>query len=165
MARSSYPEPAVPGKFSRWVTKKSATEWVRDWRTGQNRRRTVDCWDVQGRADGVLWAKRFRRAGLARNRKERLDGGYAAGLSSELSNWASNDRTCRDLPFRAPRRTLPTDVRRRHWALVFGAGRPVEPESAELMSMCSATEHFGPVLRRAQNDQSGVAMRRQALAW
>jgi len=69
MARSSYPEPVVPGTFSSWVTNKSTTEQVQDWRTGQSRRRTVDCWDVQGRADGVLWAKRFRRAGLARTWK------------------------------------------------------------------------------------------------
>jgi len=81
MARSSYPEPAVPGKFSSWVTKKSTTERVQDRRPGQTRRRAVDCWDVQGRADGVLWAKRFRRAGLARTWKERLDAGYAAGLA------------------------------------------------------------------------------------
>jgi hypothetical protein len=80
MPRSNYPDPVVPGQFSSWATKKSTTERVRDWRTGQSRRRTVDCWDVQGRADGVLWAKRFRRAGLARTWKERLDAGYAAGL-------------------------------------------------------------------------------------
>jgi hypothetical protein len=84
MARSSYPDPAVPGTFSSWVTKKSTIERVQDWRTGQTRRRVVDCWDVQGRADGVLWAKRFRRAGLARTWKERLDAGYAAGLPFDL---------------------------------------------------------------------------------
>ena len=39
---------------------------------------------MQGRADGVLWAKRFRRAGLARTWKERLDAGYAAGLPFDL---------------------------------------------------------------------------------
>ena len=75
MARSSYPDPAVPEKFSSWVTKKSTTERVRDCRTGQTHHRVVDCWDVQGRADRVLWAKRFRRAGLARMWKERLDAG------------------------------------------------------------------------------------------
>jgi hypothetical protein len=52
MPRTSYPEPVVPGKFSSRVTKKTTTERVRDWRTGQTSRRTVDCWDVQGRADG-----------------------------------------------------------------------------------------------------------------
>ena len=83
-ARSSYPRLVVPGKFSSWVTKKSTTERVQDWRTGQTLRRVVDCWDVQGRADGVLWAKRFRRAGLARTCKERLDAGYAAGLPFDL---------------------------------------------------------------------------------
>jgi hypothetical protein len=74
----------VPGKFSSWVTKKSTTEQVHDRRIGQTRRQVVDCWDVQGRADGVLWAKRFRRAGLARTWKERLDAGYAAGLPFDL---------------------------------------------------------------------------------
>ena len=54
MARSSYPEPVVPGKFCSWVAKKSTTERVRDRRSGQTHRRFVDCWDVQGRADGVL---------------------------------------------------------------------------------------------------------------
>jgi hypothetical protein len=56
MARSSYPESVVPRTFSSWVTKKSTTERVRDWRTGHARRRIVNCWDVQGRADGVLRA-------------------------------------------------------------------------------------------------------------
>jgi hypothetical protein len=51
---------------------------------GQTRRRVVDCWDVQGRADSVMWAKRFRPAGLARTWKERLDAGYAAGLPFDL---------------------------------------------------------------------------------
>jgi hypothetical protein len=54
MARSGYPDPVVPGKFSSWVTKKSTTERIRGWRTGQTSRRTVACWDVQERADGVL---------------------------------------------------------------------------------------------------------------
>jgi hypothetical protein len=84
IARSSYPDPVLPGKFSSRVTKKSTTEPVRDWRTGQTRRRIVDCWDVRGRADGVLWAKRLRRARLARTWKERLDAGYAAGLPFNL---------------------------------------------------------------------------------
>jgi hypothetical protein len=69
MARSSYPDLAGPGKFSSWVTKKSTTERVRDWTTGETRRRTVDCWDEQG---------------LARTWKERLDAGYAAGLPFDL---------------------------------------------------------------------------------
>jgi hypothetical protein len=38
----------------------------------------------QGRANGVLWAKRFRRAGLARTWKERVDAGYASGLPLDL---------------------------------------------------------------------------------
>jgi hypothetical protein len=38
MARGSYPEPVVPGKFSSWVTKKSTTERVQDCRMGQTRR-------------------------------------------------------------------------------------------------------------------------------
>jgi hypothetical protein len=84
MPLSNYPDPVVPGTFSSWVTKKSTTEQVHDSRTGQTRRRIVDCWDVQGRADAVLWAKRFRRAGLAKTWKERLDAGYAAGQPFDL---------------------------------------------------------------------------------
>ena len=84
MTRSSYPAPAVPRTFSSWVTKKSTTERVRDPRTGETRRRPVDCWDVEGRADGVVWAKRFRRAGLAQTWKERMDADFAAGLSFDL---------------------------------------------------------------------------------
>jgi hypothetical protein len=34
---------------------------VKEPLTGEARRRAVDCWDVEGRADGVAWAKRFRR--------------------------------------------------------------------------------------------------------
>jgi hypothetical protein len=84
MARSKYPAPAVPRTFSSWVTKKSTTERVKEPRAGDARRRTVDCWDVEGRADGVVWAKRFRRAGLAQTWKERLDADYAAGLPFDL---------------------------------------------------------------------------------
>lgn len=85
MARSSYPDPAVPRTFSSWVTKKSTAERMKDPRTGEARRRPADCWDVEGRADGVVWAKRFRRAGLAQTWKERLDADYAAGLPFDLA--------------------------------------------------------------------------------
>jgi hypothetical protein len=78
MARRTDPSPAVPGKVASSVTKHSKPERVRDCSTEQTRSRTVDCWDMQGRADGVLSAKRFRRAGLARTWKERLDAGSAA---------------------------------------------------------------------------------------
>jgi hypothetical protein len=84
MPRSSHPDPVVPGKLSSWVTKGSTTKRVRDWQTGQTCRRTVECWDVQGRTDRALWAKRFRRAGLARTRKERLDAAHAASLPFDL---------------------------------------------------------------------------------
>jgi integrase len=84
MARSSYPDPAVPRTFSCWVTKKATTERVKDPRSGELRRRSVDCWDVEGRADGVVWAKRFRRAGLAQTWRERLDSDHAAGLPFDL---------------------------------------------------------------------------------
>ena len=84
MARSSYPDPAVPRTFSSWVTKKVTTERVKDARSSEPRRRSVDCWDVEGRADGVVWAKRFRRAGLAQTWKERLDADYASGLPFDL---------------------------------------------------------------------------------
>lgn len=84
MPRSDYPEPFIPRSFSSWVTKKSTTDRLRDPKTGEVRRRTVDCWDVEGRADGVVWAKRFRRAGLAQAWKERLDADVAGGLPFDL---------------------------------------------------------------------------------
>jgi hypothetical protein len=54
MARREYPDPVVPRTFSSWAAKKSTTERATDARNGQTRRRTVDCWDVEGRADGVV---------------------------------------------------------------------------------------------------------------
>jgi hypothetical protein len=70
---------------------------VQDWRTGETHRRVVDCWDVQGRADGVLWAKRFRCAGLARTWKGRLDADYAAGLPFDLRTQAVRHTSGRKL--------------------------------------------------------------------
>lgn len=84
MPRGEYPDPFVPRTFSCWVTKKSTTERSKDPRTGEVRRRPVDCWDVEGRADGVVWAKRFRRAGLAQSWKDRLEADLAAGLPFDL---------------------------------------------------------------------------------
>lgn len=84
MARSNYPDPAVPRTFSSWVTKRSTTERATDARNGQTRRRSVDCWDVEGRADGVVWSKRFRRASQAQTWKERLDSDVVAGLAFDL---------------------------------------------------------------------------------
>jgi integrase len=84
MSKRSYPAAGVPRTFSSWVTKKATTERVKDPRTGETRPRLVDCWDVEGRADGVVWAKRFRRAGLAQTWKDRLDADNAAGLAFDL---------------------------------------------------------------------------------
>ena len=35
---------------------------------------------MKGKADGVQWLKRFRKAGLAQAWKERVDGDFAKGL-------------------------------------------------------------------------------------
>jgi hypothetical protein len=74
----------VPRTFSGWVTKVATTDRVKGPRSGVARHRSVDGWDVEGRADGVVWAKRFRRAGLAQLGKERLDADYVAGLPFDL---------------------------------------------------------------------------------
>ena len=84
MPRQSPEEPWVPRTFSVWVTKKRTTAWTVDRASGQRRRREVDCWDVGGRADGVQWLKRFRRAGLAQSWKEQLEAEFEAGLPFDL---------------------------------------------------------------------------------
>jgi integrase len=75
----------VPRTFSVWVTKKGTTDWAVDRATGQRRRRAVECWDVGGRADGVQWLKRFRRAGLAQTWKEQLEADFCAGLRFDIA--------------------------------------------------------------------------------
>ena len=81
MARSSYPEPVVPGTFSSWVTKESTTEQVHDWRTGQTRRRLL------GRA-GSCRRGAVRQTVPARRPGQDLEGAirrrYAAGLPFDL---------------------------------------------------------------------------------
>ncbi len=81
---SSSQEPWVPKTFSVWISKKRTSEAVVDRATGAPRRREVDCWDVGGRADGVQWLKRFRRAGLAQAWKEQLEAGFTAGLPFDV---------------------------------------------------------------------------------
>lgn len=80
-----YPDPWVPKTFSTWTVKASTIERVADRSTGAVRRRRVDCWDVKGKADGVQWLKRFRRAGLAQTWKERVDRDFARGLPFDLA--------------------------------------------------------------------------------
>lgn len=79
----SYPDPWVPRTFSTWIKKHSTAERAVD-RSGATQRRRVDCWDLEGRADGVQWLKRFRRAGLAQTWNERLASDFAAGLPFDL---------------------------------------------------------------------------------
>ncbi len=79
MART-YPDPWVPRTFSAWITKHTTNQRTTDRVTGAVVRRSVDCWDVEGRADGVQWLKRFRKAGLAQTWKARMEADFAAGL-------------------------------------------------------------------------------------
>ncbi|MDQ6839707.1 MAG: tyrosine-type recombinase/integrase [Actinomycetota bacterium] len=76
----TYPDPWVPRSFSTWIKKGSTVERA----SAGGGRRTVDCWDVAGRVDGMQWRKRFRRAGHARTWKERLERDFAAGLPFDL---------------------------------------------------------------------------------
>ncbi len=73
-------EPFVPRTFSCAVSKKTSTKTSVDARTGERQSRSVDVWDVRGRANGRQWAKRFNRAGLAHSCKDRLDREFALGL-------------------------------------------------------------------------------------
>ena len=79
MART-YPDPWVPKTFSAWVNKHSTYERATKHSTGSVVRKPIDCWDLEGRADGVQWLKRFRRAGLAHTWMGRLEADFAAGL-------------------------------------------------------------------------------------
>jgi integrase len=83
MART-YPDPFVPRTFSCWITRATTTEQLRDRRTGERRSRPADRWDVEGRADGIQWAKRFRRAGLAQTWKDQLERDFAGGQLFDL---------------------------------------------------------------------------------
>jgi integrase len=78
MART-YPDPWVPRTFSAWISKHTTNQRTTDRVTGAVVQRPVDCWDVQGRADGVQWLKRFRKAGLAQTWKARMEADFAAG--------------------------------------------------------------------------------------
>ena len=82
----SYPEAAVPREFSCWVLRTSTMVTVVDHRSGRRSTRPADRWDVRGRADGVQFAKRFVRAGLAQAWKEQLDRGFASGLPFDLKS-------------------------------------------------------------------------------
>jgi len=75
MARE-YPDPWVPRMFSAWTVKGSTAQ--------RGNGRSVECWDVKGKADGVLWAKRFRRAGVAQAWRDRVERDFALGLAFDL---------------------------------------------------------------------------------
>ncbi len=83
MARD-YADARVPRTFSTWIVKASTFQRASDRSTVQVRRRLLDCWDVKGKADGVQWLKRFRKAALAQAWKERLDRDFAKGLPFDL---------------------------------------------------------------------------------
>jgi len=83
MARN-YPDPWVPRTFQAWVVKQSRVERVTDRSTGEVWRRNVDCWDVKGKSDGVQWFKRFHKAGLAENWRERAERDFTRGLPFDL---------------------------------------------------------------------------------
>jgi hypothetical protein len=82
----TYPDPRRPRTFQAWVVKNQRVERVTDRATGEVRRRKVDCWDVKGKADGVQWFKRFRRAGLAETWKERTERDFARGFPFDLKS-------------------------------------------------------------------------------
>ena len=75
MARA-YPDPWVPRTFSAWTVKSSTAQRASG--------RSVDCWDVKGKADGVLWAKRFRKAGTAQAWRDRVERDFPLGLPFDL---------------------------------------------------------------------------------
>lgn len=85
MART-YPDPWRPRTFQAWVVKNQRVERVTDRATREVRRRKVDCWDVKGKADGVQWFKRFRRAGLAETWKERAERDFTRGFLFDLKS-------------------------------------------------------------------------------
>ena len=85
MARN-YPDPWRPRTFQAWVVKSQRVERFPDRATREIRRRKVDCWDVKGKADGIQWFKRFRRAGLAETWKERAERDFARGFPFDLKS-------------------------------------------------------------------------------
>ena len=76
MARE-YPDPWVPRTFSAWTVKGSTAERA-------SGRSVDDCWDVKGKAYGVLWAKRFRKAGTAQAWRDRVERDFPLGLPFDL---------------------------------------------------------------------------------
>jgi integrase len=82
----TYPDPWRPRTFQAWIVKNQRVERVTDRATREVRRRKVDCWDVKGKADGVQWFKRFRRAGLAETWKERAERDFARGFPFDLKS-------------------------------------------------------------------------------
>jgi integrase len=76
-------EPWVPHKFSVWVTKKQTVSPTKD-RNGKTVRRSVDCWDVGGRVDGIQYLKRFAKASEANQWKSWLERDYALGLPFDV---------------------------------------------------------------------------------
>ena len=70
------PDPWVPRTFSAWTVKGSTAQ--------RGNGRSVDCWDVKGKADGVVWAKRFRKAGVAQSWRDRLERDFPLGLPLDL---------------------------------------------------------------------------------
>lgn len=84
MPKANYPEPFVPTSFSCWITRTTATLKVSDRRTGERVIKREPRWEVEGRANGVQWAKRFKRAGLAEKWRDDLERGAAEGLAFDL---------------------------------------------------------------------------------
>ena len=82
----NYPDPWRPRTFQAWIVKNQRVERVTDRATREVRRRKVDCWDVKGKADGIQWFKRFRRAGLAETWKERAERDFARGFPFDLKS-------------------------------------------------------------------------------
>ncbi len=92
MARD-YPDPWVPKTFSTWIVKGSANQ--------RSTNRAADFWDVKAKVDGVLCAKRFRKAGLAQAWKDRIDRDFPRGLPFDPRTKQSSRRS---RPRRRPRR-------------------------------------------------------------
>jgi integrase len=80
----NYPDPWRPKSFQAWIVKTHTVERVTNRSTLEVRRRKVDCWDVKGKADGIQWLKRFRRARLAETWKERAEQDFARGFPFDL---------------------------------------------------------------------------------
>jgi Phage integrase family len=80
----TYPDPWRPRTFQVWIVKTQRVERATNESTREISRRKVDCWDVKGKADGIQWLKRFRRAGLAEMWKERAERDFARGFAFDL---------------------------------------------------------------------------------